>query len=342
MLTVELAVEIQVLAKQGKSIRAIARELGISRATIRRYLREQITQPHYTERPKREGKLTPYQDYICQRIEAAKPDWIPATVLYREILERGYTGKESLVRSYVAEFKPQRPDEPDNRFETPAGKQMQVDFTTIKVGKTTIKAFVATLGYSRACYVRFSHAEKQEDWLRGIEEACVYFGGVPQEILFDNAKCIMIERDAYGEGDHRWNAKLLEMALNYGFKPKACSPYRARTKGKVERFNHYLKNSFFVPLRAQYNALGLTVDVDVANAHIGAWLNDVAHQRIHGTTGDKPQVRLEQERFMLQPLPASDHNTVSCASPSMAGAALPHDSLQHPLSTYDAWLEASL
>lgn len=339
MLTVELAVEIFVLAKQGKSIRSIARDLGISRTTVRRYLREQITQPQYAERPHRASKLDPYKAYIQERIAAAKPEWIPATVLYREIVERGYPGKESLVRSYVAEFKPRKEKEPDNRFETPAGKQMQVDFTTIKCGKMTLKAFVATLGFSRASYVRFGLTEKQEDWLRGIEEALIYFGGVPQEVLFDNAKCIMIERDAYGEGEHRWNAKLMALALDYGFVAKACRPYRARTKGKVERFNHYLKNSFMVPLKAEYKTLGLTVDPAVANAHIGAWLHDVAHQRIHATTGEKPQVRLEQERFALQALPSI--NRVEHADMSARRtirSVQPHNSLQHPLSVYDDYL----
>lgn len=93
--------------------------------------------------------------------------------------------------------------DPVLRLETLPGKQMQVDFTTISRHRKKIKAFVATLGYSRATYVRFSEYERQEDWLTGIKEACYYFGGVPHEILFDNAKAIMIERDAYGDGRHR-------------------------------------------------------------------------------------------------------------------------------------------
>jgi transposase len=74
----------------------------------------------------------------------------------------------------------------------------------------------------------------------GIEAALDYLGGVPKELLFDNTRCIMIERDAYGDGAHRWNAKPLEMDKDYGFKLKACRLYRAKTKGKVERFNSYL------------------------------------------------------------------------------------------------------
>lgn len=127
---------------------------------------------------------------------------------------------------------------------------MQIDFTTIKRDPTDLKVFWATRGDSRACYVCFSEYEKQEDWLAGIEGALNYSDGVPQELLFDSAKCLMIERDAYGEGKHRWNSKLLQMSTDYGFRLRSCRPYLAKTKGKAERFNGYLKNSFITSLVA--------------------------------------------------------------------------------------------
>lgn len=226
------------------------------------------------------------------------------------------------------------------RFETLPGQQLQVDFTTISRGRDKLKAFVATLGYSRASYVRFSACEKQEDWLNGIEEALHYFGGVPQQILFDNAKCIMIERDAFGEGQHRWNAKLLNLAKAYGFKPRACRPYRAQTKGKVERFNGYLKQSFITPLAATLTQSGLILDVETANGKIGQWLNEIANQRCHGTTGEKPQVLLEKERLSLLPLPTPQ--TPVRAKPTQPRRTIPIESLQHPLSRYDQLLGVML
>lgn len=149
----------------------------------------------------------------------------------------------------------------------------------------------------------------------------------------------MIERDAYGPGQHRWNPALLEFAKYYGFQPRACRPYRARTKGKVERFNSYLKSSFITPLATSLKQHGLRFDVSVANAHIGPWLEHVAHQRIHGTTGQKPQILLEQERFHLQPLPAKEHGRIVTSS---ASRPTPIESLQHPLSVYDSLLEGPL
>ncbi len=336
MLTQEYVVEIHVLHRQGKSIREIARELQVSRNTVRRYLRDLSATPVYPSRKPRATKLDPFKDYLEERIEAAKPHWIPATVLFAEIKARGYEGGITQLRAFLAPHKTQEP-EPENRFETPPGKQMQVDFTTIRRSRTKLKAFVATLGYSRATYVRFSEQERQEDWLRGILEAFHYFGGVPQELLFDNARTIMLERDAYGEGDHRWNPKLRTYAEHYGFLPRACRPYRARTKGKVERFNGYLKHSFVTPLAASLWQAGLQLDVETANAHVGPWLDRVAHQRIHGTTGVRPQLRLEKERHHLGPLPAEDLGHLG----RRIGEShpIPIESLQHSLSTYDALLE---
>lgn len=328
--------EIQVLHRQGYSIRRIARELGLSRNTVRHYLRTKVATPTYSKRERKPSKLAPYKTYLAERIEAAKPHWIPATVLLREIKALGYEGGITILKEHVTQYKPKPNYDPVVRFETEPGQQMQVDFTTINRNGRRLKAFVATLGYSRATFVRFSERERQEDWIQGLEGAFEFFGGVPKEVLFDNAKAIMIERDAYGEGEHRWNPQLLATAKTYGFKSKACRPYRAKTKGKVERFNSYLKSSFITPLAATLKQHGLELTVDVANGHIGAWLETVAHQRIHGTTDAKPQVLLEKERFALQALPSE---SPSKSMLSASDSVVPFESFQHPLSTYDALLE---
>lgn len=335
MITQEILVEIHILHRQGQSIRAISRRLGLSRNTIRHYLRHPEDTLQYSKRPAAGSILDPFKPYLLERIDAAKPHWIPAPVLLNEIKVRGYTGGLSTIKVFIRAFKTTSND-PVVRFETDPGVQLQVDFTTIKRGRQTLKAFVATLGYSRASYVRFTQTERQEDWLEGIAGALEYFGGVPKEILFDNAKCIMIQRDAYGDGQHRWNQQLFNQAKDFGYIPRACRPYRAKTKGKVERFNSYLKQSFITPLAATLKQAGLELTVESANAHVGPWLTGIAHQRIHGTTQVKPQIRLDEERLVMQPLPTQAVSNVRVIGRQLT--PIPFESYQHSLNVYDQLL----
>jgi transposase len=214
---------------------------------------------------------------------------------------------------------------------------MQADFTVVRRGRAPLLAFVATLGFSRASYVRFTENEDAATLVRCLVEAFDFFGGVPEHVLFDNAKTVVIERDAYGEGLHRWHGDMLALAERYGFTKRLCRPYRAKTKGKVERFNGYLKGSFLVPLAATFKSTGLKLDAAAVNAHIGRWLIEIANERIHGTTGERPAARMPQERRHLQPLPAP-LAPVPVRLPERH-LPMPFESLQHPLSVYQALLE---
>lgn len=326
--------EVRVLSRQGQSVRSIAKELGCSRNTVRRYLRS-AGAPRYGPRAPRPCKLDAYKPYLLERIEQARPRWIPATVLLREIAERGYTGGISQLKAYLAPLKRPKP-EPLVRFETDPGVQMQADFTFVRRGRDPLLALVATLGYSRATYVEFTTAEDTTTLCRALRAAFDYFGGVPSEVLFDNAKSIVIERDAYGAGAHRWNRELLELAEDCGFTPRVCRPYRAKTKGKVERFNGYLKGSFLVPLAASLKASGLTLTADLANLHVRRWLDEIANQRVHGTTEAVPAIRLAEECAVMLPPPA-----LEAPRPEPARVVMPLESLQHPLGVYDELLDAA-
>jgi transposase len=339
MLTQEQAVEIRVLRRQGMGIRAIARELGVSRVTVRRYLRDSKA-ARYGPREPRPTKLGPYIPYVLSRVEAARPKWIPATVLLREIKEQGYAGEISQLKAHLAPLKRGEP-EPIVRFETEPGEQMQADFTHVRRGRDPLLAFVATLGYSRSSFVRFTISEDAATLCACLREALVYFGGVPAHVLFDNPTTVVIERDAYGEGEHRFHRDLLTVAEEFGFRPRLCRPYRAKTKGKVERFNGYLKSSFLVPLAATLKQAGLRLDVTAANAHIGPWLQNVANARVHATTEEVPHDRMQLERTKLQALPVSVQGIPPIPVARSTAVPVPYESLQHPLSVYQSLLEVA-
>jgi transposase len=337
MLRLEGYVEIQVLKRQGKSIRAISAELGVSRNTVRKYLRS-AKKPKAKPRPERVSKLEPFRDYIQKRLREAHPQWIPAAVLQREITERGYLGGGSILRAYVSSLKPAVPEDPVVRFETKPGEQMQVDWGEFRQGRDPLAAFVATLGYSRFSYVEFVTDKTIETLKRCHANAFDWFQGVPQRVLYDNMKTVILARHTYGPGLHRFQPTFLDFAHHYGYLPQVCQPYRAKTKGKVERFIGYLRYSFYVPLMSQLRAAGLILDAQTANQEVRRWLNEVANVRTHGTTNAVPQVRLSAERPYLQPLPPPYPGRPIINAQARLADWRTVPPLQHPLSVYDALL----
>ena len=340
MLNAEQSMEITVLHRHGMSIRALADITGCARNTIRKYLRSD-GKPAIKERAKRSEKLDPFKLYLIQRIESAKPDWIPATSLLEEIQNQGYEGGITRLRQFLANYKPaSAPAEPDNRFETAPGKQMQVDWVVFRRGKNRLSAFVATMGYSRASFVEYVSDEKIETLLACHEHAFEYFGGIPKQVLYDNMKTVVIERDGYGEGNHKLNPLFLDFAKHWGFVPKLCQPYRARTKGKVERFNRYLRRTFHVTLASRLKMSGIELDKDTANVEVRRWLRETANVRIHATTREQPEKLLKAEQPHLQALPPS-YTGVSLREESLTKPIL-HvvTPLQRPLSFYDQLVAA--
>jgi transposase len=334
MLAAEETVEIRVLRRQGRSIRAIARMLDVSRNTVRRHLRSQGLACY--RRRSRPGKLEPYRQYIVERIAAAGPEWIPATVMLRELRALGYAGGISILKQHLAALRPATKPEPLIRFETEPGRQMQVDFATMRRGRERLCAFVATLGWSRAAYVEFVTNERMETLLGCHERAFYYFGGVAREILYDNMRTVVIARNYYGPGRHRHHPTLLDFARHYGFVPRLCRPYRPKTKGKVERFIRYLRQSFYIALASQFSGAGLTVDADTANVRVGTWLREVANARVHASTGEIPWARLEHERHCLQAVAPPWPGAIR---PAPRGTALPPPrGYQHSLAVYQALL----
>jgi hypothetical protein len=189
------------------------------------------------------------------------------------------------------------------RFETLPGEQAQVDwghfgFIEHHGRRRKLYGFVMTLGWSRASYLEFTISADAAWWLRCHVHAFRYFGGAPRVVLHDNLKTAVLDRDA--DGTIRWNRRYLDFADYYGFAPRACRPYRAQTKGKVESGIRYVRGNFWPGLRF--------VDLADLNRQALDWLDFTANVRIHGTTGEVPFERLPLEH--LQSLVGKpDYNT---------------------------------
>lgn len=334
MLKAEEQMELVVLKKHGEGIRALARSTGRSRNTVRRYVRGGEAAATRKSAPKRAEKLDAFKTYIVERLKAAVPDRIPATVLFREIQGCGYMGGETRVKMFVRGLVPVPLAEPVVRFETEPDQQMQADWATVGRGRDRLKVFIATLGWSRAAYVQFCDDERVETLIAAHENAFLAFGGVPVEVLYDNMKTVVLERNSYGRGVHRFHPGFLDYARHVGALPRLCQPYRAQTKGKVERFIGYLKRSFWAPFVATMRQAGLAPDKNAANASVARWLREIANARVHATTNEVPAERLVIERTKLQGLSAPyGGRSARMLTPLPARKLI--TGYQHPLSVYE-------
>src|ERR1700754_3430382 len=294
--------------EQGASKSALARQLGVSRDTIHRWIRDGDLDRDLDATPVRYGprravptKLDAYKGIIETRL-AAYPQ-LSAVRLLAEIRAAGFAGSYTQLKEFVRRVRPAPAPEPVIRFETPAGRQAQVDFARFTFPWGVRYALRVVLGYSRLLWCRFYVRQDMRTLIDGLEEAFGYFGGVPQELLFDQMKAV-ITRDLRLEGGALIrNAEFLRFAHHWGFTARACRPYRAQTKGKVERPVRYLRGNFVYGRTFLHDA-----DLDHQRQ---LWLDRVANMRRHGTTREQPRIRFDrEERFLLQPLAARGYTSL--------------------------------
>jgi len=269
------------LKAAGLGIKHIARKMGCSKNTVRRYLRGGGWVAYKV--PQRAGALRGLEPWLAQRLQQHGGN---ADVV-RQDLERELGVAVSLrtVERAVAPFRRElrAAELATVRFETAPGEQLQIDFgeTSVAIAgeRVRVHLFVATLGYSRRPYVAvFSH-ERQLAWWQGIEGAFHHFGGRTRELLIDNAKPLVNFHDAQTR-EVRFNERFHAFCRYWDVLPKACAPYRARTKGKDERGVGYVKRNAIA---------GHAFDSLAAlEAHLAWWMREVADARVHGTTGDIP------------------------------------------------------
>lgn len=235
--------------EQGTSKSALARKLGVHRDTIHRWIRDGELDRDLDTAPVRYGprrpvptKLDDYKAIVETRL-AAYPA-LSAVRLLAEIRAAGYAGSYTQLKEFVRQVRPAPPAETVIRFETPAGRQAQVDFAEFRFPWGKRYALLVVLGYSRLLWCRFYQRQDMRTLIDGLEDAFRSFGGVPQELLFDQMKAV-ITRDLRLQGGALVrNLEFLRFAHHWSFTPRACRPYRAQTKGKVERPVRYLRDNF--------------------------------------------------------------------------------------------------
>ena len=291
----------------GLSKSAIARQLGVSRRIVHHWIATgQLARDLSVERPPRQRtarptKLAPFLPIIEQRL-ATYPA-LSAVRLLTECRAAGYTGGYTQLTALVARLRPKPEPEPVVRFETAPGEQAQFDFADVRFPWGKRHALLVVLGYSRLLYVEFVRRQTALTVMLGLERAFQAFGGVPRQILFDQMKSVIVEDHRPTGGRLLENPEFLRFAAHWDFRIRACRPYRAKTKGKVERPVHYLRDNFL------YGRTFLG-DADLAD-QCTRWLAEVANCRIHGTTKAVPQARFEQdERAVLLPLAARPYHSL--------------------------------
>ena len=305
MVTLGEIVMIQNLKSEGLSISQIAARTGLDRKTVRKYLDRGLEAPVYGPRQPRERVIAPYEAYLRGRITNF-PD-LSGKRLFREIKSQGYKGGYTAVTDFLREARPPQQASFERRFETPPGQQAQVDFAEFKVEFTDepgvmrkVWLFSMVLGHSRWLWGRFTASQDLQTVLRCHISAFAAMGGAPAEVLYDRMKTAVIGEDA--DGVVTYNTSLVALLNHYGSLPKACRPYRAKTKGKVERPFRYIRQDFFLARTFR--------NLDDLNAQFEAWRTEIANPRRHATTGRIVDEAFAEEQPALKSLPVIAYNAV--------------------------------
>ena len=285
--------QVKVLAQQGESIKKIARRMKISKNTVRKYLRDES--PPALKVRKYEKALDAYKDDIYAMVEKK----YIGTRIFNELLSKGYTGSLSAVHRYLQGIRKDEAvkEKATTRFETLPGRQMQYDWKewNLPIGGHNVRVYFheVILGYSRKKHYTWSTRITAQDVIRAIEEAIFHFGGVAPELVIDNPRQMVVAHRR--NGVVCYSDDFLKFCGLYGIEPNACRPYRARTKGKVERPFYYLEEHFLKGLEvAELSCLdGLLKD-----------FTDRYNARLHSSLQESPDERFIREKGHLRAIPS--------------------------------------
>jgi transposase len=298
MVDPEIVRQIRTLAELKWPIRRIARDVGVSRGTVRRYLRGGDAAAVQTRPAARKLTAAEREEVLRLFDTTAEGNAVVAAQLLRE---RGVAVSVRNVQRVVERHRRDRraAELATVRFETAPGHQLQIDFGEKRVsigGRIErVLLFVAVLAYSRRIYVRAFRSQRHDDWREGLAGAFRHFGGVPQTVLVDNARALVLDRRGES-GAARLHPAFDAFCRDWGVTVRACRPYRARTKGKTERGVGYAKRNAIAGRSFETWAH--------LEQHLAAWMI-AADQRLHGTTRETPTARFARDEApALRSLPS--------------------------------------
>jgi transposase len=284
--------------QEGLKATQIARKLGFDIKTVHRWLkRPKYSQTAKLERP---SKLDPFKGQILHWLNSYH---YSAAQVFTKLRELGYEGQYTILRAFIAKVRPKE----SRAFMTlkfEPGQSAQVDwasFGSVPIGgtKRALSFFVMVLAHSRRLYVEFTLGQKLEHFLACHKNAWDYFGATTREVMVDNCKVAVLHHPK--DGPVVYHPRYLDMAQHYGQTIKACTPGQPQQKGRVENAVSYVKKNFLAG-----RELG---SVSSINQACRLWLDTVANQRVHGSTGQKPDELFEQEKSQLQALPSNPYDT---------------------------------
>ncbi len=299
MLSKEDYAVIQSLNQRGVYLKDIATELEVHPRTVKRALqRGGVPKP---ERKSDPSKLDPYKAKVDELLGDGV--W-NSMVILREIQALGYEGGRTMLRLYIQPKRVLRSGRATVRFETEPGKQLQSDWGEVVVEIAGVRRkvyfIVNELGYSRRFHFWCTESADAEHTYEGLLRSFEYLGGVPAEVLVDNQKSAVLQ--ASNSGSPKFNERFVDLAKHYEFTPRACRPYRARTKGKDERMVGYVKQNFFVRYRSFESWAHMNQLAEI-------WLREEADPRVQGTVKEVVAERFEREKPHLNPLPTIRYDT---------------------------------
>ena len=295
--------EIKVLHDHGWSISQLAREFGLCRETIRRELASEEAR-HYPERVKPTALTAAQQAHIERRLAMCAT--IRGTILHHELCrDYDYAGSYPAFIRHLRALRPAAVHEPLVRFETDPGLQVQADWAHLGVwpledGERELCVLVSILGYSRVPALRFATDHTRQTTLDRLVHCLDDLGGIPKEILSDRDSVFCIGQTS--DGRAIFAPEWIDLCGVLAAVPRACRPYRAKTKGKVERMVREVKESFLAWLTGQVLPPAPTLnDYDQLGLQ---WREGIVLPRRHSTTKKVIRDAWQEERPLLLPVPA--------------------------------------